>query len=206
MKKQYRTNELIVIVFKNIIVIGVFAVIGGICAGLYAKHKQTTIYTSATSIFIGHNLDQTNYKNSQVMADLNMVDSYKDIINDFQVMEEAHSRLPKKLRHMYTVSDLRDAINVDSHPQSLVLTIKSQADTPKAATEIVNATATAARKEIPKSIPNAGEIRLLGKAKKDNVGSITTPSIKKYIILGTSIGLLIGMLISFAVTTWKKIF
>ncbi len=205
MKEQYKINELIKIVCKNIIVILIFTIIGGIGAGLYANHKKTTIYTAATNVFAGRNLAKTNYKNSQVMAELNMIDSYKDMINDSQVLEKAHNNLPKKLRHKYTVNDLEDAINVDSHPQSLVLTIRSKAGTPEDATDIVNATATATHEELPKIIPGGGEFKQLGKARKSDAGSITSPSIKKYVLLGGAIGLLIGMIFSFAVTTWKKI-
>lgn len=179
--------------------------IGGLFAGLYAKHKKTTTYTAKANIFVGHNLNRTDYKNSQVMADLNMVGSYKDMIDDPQVMSKAHSYLPKKIRHEYTTGDVADGVSVDSHPQSLVLTIKAKAKTAREATELVNVTSKAADQELPKMTPNVGEVKPLAKAKVKDAGSITTPSTKKYVVLGAALGILIGMLVSFAVTTWKKV-
>lgn len=205
MKKQYTVNEITKLVWKNIITIVIFMLIGALAAGLYAKHKKTTVYMAKTNVLVGHNLNYTNYKNSTVLADLNMVSSYKDMINDPQVMNQAKKNLPKKLRHHYSAKDIAGDVSVDTHPQSLVLSIKAKAKSPRIATEMVNATSKATHQELPKMSPNVGEVKPLAKARVKDAGSSTTPSTKKYVVLGAALGILAGMLASFAVTTWKKI-
>ena len=205
MKKRYTVSEITKLVWKNVFVIAIFMLIGALLSGLYAKHKKTTTYMARTNVLVGHNLNHTDYKNSTVLADLNMVGSYKDMINDAQVMDQAHKNLPKKVRHQYSAKDIAGDVSVDTHPQSLVLSVKAKAGSPKVATEMVNATSKAIHQQLPKMSPNVGEVKPLAKARVKDAGSITTPSTKKYVVLGAAIGILVGMLVSFAVTTWKKI-
>lgn len=205
MKKQYKVNEITKLVWKNALTIIIFMIIGALSAGLYAKHKRTTIYMARTNVLVGHNLNHTNYKNSTVQADLNMVGSYKDMIRDPQVMNQAYKNLPKKMRHRYSAKDVADDVDVSAQPQSLVLSIKARASSPKVVTEMVNATSKAVQKELPKMSPNVGEVKPLARAHVKDADSITTPSTKKYVVLGAALGILVGMMVSFAVTTWKKV-
>lgn len=205
MEKQYKVSELTKLVWKNVFTIVVFMLIGALSAGLYAKHNKTVTYVARTNVLVGHNLNHTNYKNSTVQADLNMVGTYKDLINDPQIMDQAHKNLPKKIRDQYSAKDIAGDVSVDAHPQSLVLSIKTRAGSPRVATEMVNATSKAIHQKLPKMSPNVGEVKPLAKARVRDAGSITTPSTKKYVVLGAAIGILVGMIVSFAVTTWKKI-
>lgn len=193
------------IVLKNLIIIVIFMILGGGCAGLYAKHKQTTTYSARTNVVIGHNLDRNNYRNSTVMSDLNMMDTYEDQIKDPQVMRKAHSLLPKKLRHKYNVSDLTEDTHTSSEDHSLVMEIRVTTDNPNASTKIANSVARAFRDEFRGMNPSSAEVKLLAPARESDVVSKTAPSVKKYVVLGAALGILIGMLISFGWTSYKKI-
>ena len=190
--------------FKNLLVIIVCMILGGGCAGLYAKHKQTTTYSASTNVVIGHNLDKNNYRNSTVMSDLNMMDTYEDQIKDPQVMRKAHSLLPKKLRHKYSVKDLTEDVHTSSEDHSLVMEIKATTSSANASAEIANSTAKAFKDEFKSMNPSSAEVKLLAPAKKQDATSKTSPSAKKYAVLGAALGVLVGMLIAFGWTSYKK--
>ena len=71
--------------------------------------------------------------------------------------------------------------------------------------KIANAVAEAAQTQLPKYSPNNSNVRILTRATRDNVSAKTTPSVKKYVVLGAALGLLVGMILSFSITTWKSI-
>ena len=78
-------------------------------------------------------------------------------------------------------------------------------DNPKDAVKLVNAVAEGLKEKLPEIQPGAGSVKLMAKASKDDVKSITTPHTKKYAIVGLALGGLLGMIISFVAITWKKI-
>lgn len=205
MNNRRNIRSLFKVVLNNIIVIIVCMILGGGCAGLYAKHKQTTTYSAKTNIVIGHNLDRNNYRNSTVLSDLNMMDTYEDQIKDPQVMRKAHSILPKKLRHKYTVNDLTEDVHTSTDDHSLVMEIRATTGSANASTKIANSVARAFRDEFRGMNPSSAEVKLLAPAHESDVVSKTSPSAKKYAVLGAALGVLIGMIIAFGWTSYKKI-
>ena len=59
--------------------------------------------------------------------------------------------------------------------------------------------------KLPEIDKRAGNVQLLAKSTINSVDSITKPSFKKYVAVGSALGILIGMVIAFSVTTWKKL-
>ena len=51
MAKQ--NNKFTKIIIRNLVVIVVMMILGAIFAGMYAKHKQSTTYTSEVNVIIG---------------------------------------------------------------------------------------------------------------------------------------------------------
>ena len=96
---------------------------------------------------------------------------------------------------------------VNAHPidQSTIMNVSVEADNAKDATVLVNTVTNASVNEIERIVPSAGTIRLFAKAKTADAMSHTTPSTKKYALLGAAVGLLVGMVIAFSITTWKHL-
>ncbi len=205
MSNKYSLNVFSKVIWKNIIFIFVLIIIGGVGAGLYAKHKQSTTYTAHSQIIVGSNIKDLDYKNSAVQAELNMTKTYEDLIQDNRILSEAHRQLPKNLRKKVTVRDLKSEVDVDSRPNSLVLSISAETDKDNKSVEIANAVSKAAVQEIPQLSPSPVNAKVVSKAVKVDVTSHTKPSAKKYAVLGMALGALVGMAISFAVTTWKHL-
>ena len=111
--------------------------------------------------------------------------------------------LPVRLYH--SASEIQSMIRVKTVDQSLVLDVSVRADRAKDATKIVNAVVDAAQTELPKMSPSVGTVSTFAKAKTSDATSQTSPSAKKYALLGAAVGLLVGMVLAFSITTWKNL-
>ena len=127
------------------------------------------------------------------------------MINSRQVMETAYKKLPPKVRKQTTAKNLESDIKSDSNPTSLVITIRATSQNPKASISYVNAVAMAAKKELPKMQRGVGNIYVYPKATVNNVSSQTHGSVKKWTLVGGALGIIVGMLLSFMMTTWRHI-
>ena len=192
------------IVWHNIIVIVLATLLFGLAGGLYAKHKQHTDYISTRNV-----MTSSSYKgaaaDAEVQANINLGDTYAKIIESKDVAQVAHHNLPKKLRKEYSAEQISSMVKARPVVQTTIVKVSVSAESAKASSKIVNAVTDAAVKQIPKKVPSAGKISLFAKATADDAQSITTPSAKKFTLIGAAIGFLLGMVIAFSVTTWTKL-
>ena len=184
------------IIIRNIVIILVLTLIGALSAGLYARHKRITFFTAESSVILNIKVTQTDYKNAAMMA---------EILNNQETMKKAGKYLPANLRKNYSDGQLASAVSINSAPDSLVLKITARTTQENDSVKIANAVAEAAQAQLPKYSPNNSNVRILTRATQDNVSAKTTPSVKKYVVLGAALGLLVGMIFSFSITTWKSI-
>ena len=189
---------------QNIIITLIFTILGAIVFGGYAKHKKTTTYTSSTNLVIGHNLDRSNYKNSTSLSDINMMHTYRAQVNDPMVMGRVYKTLPSKMKKNYSENSLSDAVNAKVEDNSIVMTLSAKTKDAKQSVEIANSTARAFKHEFKYMNPTKVEVKQLSPAKLSNVTSKTSPSLKKYVVLGAALGILVGMLIAFGITSYQK--
>ena len=187
------------IIIRNIVIILVLTLIGALSAGLYARHKRITFFTAESSVILNIKVTQTDYKNAAMMAEKGMMHSYEEILNNQETMKKAEKYLPANLRKNYSDGQLASAVSINSAPDSLVLKITARTTQENDSVKIANAVAEAAQTQLPKYV------RILTRATQDNVSAKTTPSVKKYVVLGAALGLLVGMILSFSITTWKSI-
>lgn len=196
--------------WKSIVLIIVLAIVGGCFGGIIAKKKQHTTYTASRNVFITHNLNtyslpDNNPQDSTILNDQNMMESYKQIVEDPQITNAAQKMLPKKLQKEISPDEFNERIKAKGKPQSLVLTVQAESGSPTKAVKMANATADALKKQLPKIQPGVGEIVLLAKANRKTVTSITTPHAKKYAAVGIALGGALGLVISFTILTLKDI-
>ena len=212
---NYTVKELTTMFWKSIILILVLAMIGGGCLGFLAKKKQHTTYTATRNVLITHNLNHVmrissertdnNPQGSPVINDQNMMESYKEIAEDYRVTDAARKLIPKKMKNKISSDDFNSAIKAKSEPQSLVLKLQAKSDSAKDSVKMVNATAVALKKQLPKIQPGVGKVVPLAKATDKTVDSKTTPHAKKYAAVGVALGGLVGIVISFTGITLKDL-
>ena len=205
--KTYSLKQLNKSFVKAVIFTVIMVLLGGLAMFGYAKHKQRTTYTADRFLLISHNV--ASYSRNEnypiVNADLNMMTSYEDIIENQLVAQKAKQYLPRKIRKDYSANSISDSISARSRPQSLVLRVSAKTSNAGDSVKLVNAVTKSFQKELPKLQPGAGKVHLLAKATKADVYSNTTPNKKKYAVAGGALGGLLGIVISFVAITWRKL-
>lgn len=204
MNSKVTINNISKIIFKNIISIVVITIICGVLGGLYAHHKKHTTYEATRYMMVDHEYTGEN-ANEQAMADLSMTKTYAKIVESMNVAERTHKVLPSKLKKQYSTNDIMSMINTNPIDQSLVIKVEVTTGNANDSVKIVNAATQQAAKEIKIMAPSAGTVKLFAKARVADVTSHTSPSTKKYALLGAAVGFLIGMVIAFSITTWKHL-
>ena len=192
------------VIWHNIIIIIITTLFFGLVGGLYAKHKQHTDYISTRSM-----MTERSYKgasaNEEVQADINLGDTYAKIIESKDVAQAAHKNLPKDIRKKYSIKQLSSMIKAHPVMQTTIVKVSAKAGTAKEASTIVNAVTSAAAKQIPNKVPSARKVSLFAKETANDAQSVTTPSVKKFILIGAAVGFLLGMVLAFSFTTWTKL-
>ena len=205
-KNEYSLKDLSNIVDKYFVLIIAFAIVGGVVLGAYGKHKQTTTFTATRSILINHNYSRGQKNaNSQVNADISLMPTYKELVGGRTIANRSYKLLSHKIRRSTTPEEVKSSIDTESQPQSLVMTIKATSSKKENAVAFANATAVAAQKELPKLQHGMGSIKVLSKASEENATSSTHGSVKKYALVGAALGLIVGMVCSFVLATWRHI-
>lgn len=176
----------------------VLAFVGATVFGIYAKHKQVTTYTANRSMLISHRVntnDSNDNKsnNNEVQNDINMMSTYKSLVNDYKVAKLTHQQLPKNLRKRYTVADIQDVIGSSVNEQSVLLKITAKTSSAKDSTVIVNTASKVFVQQLKQLKPDAGNITLLSKANVNDASAQTHPHLKKYVAVGFILGGLIGL-------------
>ena len=176
----------------------------GLIGGLYAIHKRHTDYVSTRNL-----MTSSSYRgaaaNEEVQANINLGDTYAKIVESNDVARIAHRKLPKSIKEKYTANQINSMVRAYPVSQTTIVKVSVKAETAKASSKIVNAVTNAAAVEIPKRVPSVGKISLFAKETTDNAQSITTPSTKKFILIGAAVGFLVGMVLAFSITTWTKL-
>ena len=121
------------------------------------------------------------------------------------ITSNARKYLSKDIKKEYSSDRIAHIVEANAKPNSLVINISARTDSAKASVEIVNAVSKSMKDKLPEIDKRAGNVQLLAKSTINSVDSITKPSFKKYVAVGSALGILIGMVIAFSVTTWKKL-
>lgn len=203
-KRTIGLSDVSKVMWKNIITIMAVTLIFGLIGGLYAKHKKHTIYDSERNIMISHSYNGSA-ANEEVQADINLGKTYAKIVESKDTIKAAHKKLPSSIKHAYSVNQISKMVSAHPVFQTTIVKVKVSAKSAKSSAQIVNAISVASVKQIEKSVPSAGQVRLFAKATAGDAQSSSSPSIKKYTLLGAAIGFLLGMVVSFSITTWKHL-
>lgn len=202
--KNFSIKGLTKVIINNVLLIIICAIIFGGLFGLFAHHKESTTYNASRAIMVTHNFNRSKEKSSAVEADQHLIPTYQDILTDNTISKAAKKNLPKKIRTKYTVNQINHAVSSSAKGDSLIIVVHAKTDNEKDSIALVNAVTKAFKTELPKIDAQAGKVHLLSKATEDSVVSNTSPSVKKYAILGIGLGILLGMVLSVLLTTWKN--
>lgn len=202
--KGVSMNDISKIIWKNFFVIIISTFIFGVIGALYAKHEKHTNYESVRSMMTGRSYNGAS-ANEEVQADISLGETYAKIIESNDVAKSARRTLPNSLRKKYSTQQISSVVNANPVMQTTIVKVSAKASSAKDSAAIVNSVTEIAAKKIPQKVPSAGKISLFSKATADDAQSNTSPSTKKLAIKGAAVGFLVGIIISFSVTTWTKL-
>lgn len=203
MSNKFKTKNIYRTIIQNCVLIISFTVIFGVFGYFYAQHKQSTVYKTTQNVIINHSYNGES-ANDEVQADLSLAKTYKEVIESDDVIRKAKEYLPSKLQKKYSVEDIAGMTSAQVVPATTMIEISTNSPSAKTSAQLTNAIVRAAEKEVPSKIPS-GSIKSVSKSDKNDAKSITSPSRKKYTVLGLAVGFLLGMVVSFSITTWTKL-
>lgn len=182
----------------TVIISFMLAIVGAGAFGIYAKHKQTTEYDASRSVMVSHRINAVNKDGNDnvVQNDINMMPTYKQLFNDYNIAKKTHQKLPNKLKKKYTIDDISSALSASISDQSVILKITAKTASPNDSTVIANTAAKIFAKDLQNIKPDAGNVTLLSSASSKDVSVEVHPHLKKYIAVGFILGGLIGLVFS----------
>ncbi|KRO09553.1 lipopolysaccharide biosynthesis protein [Paucilactobacillus hokkaidonensis] len=187
------------LVLKHIFTIIIFALVFGVLLGGYAKVKQSTTYSARRQMVISHNIEKVKAKdkNSVVLADMQMLNTYAKVADDQSVYNKTAKILAHKYHIKMSARSIAKSVEISPVPQTLIMNITASGKSGSKAVRIANATGVAVKDELPNLVDNTGNIKLLSSAVTSDLKSTTGPSAKKYAALGVAAGLFIGLIVVF---------
>lgn len=205
MKSKNITLEYLGKIFvKNIIIIVLLAFLGGLSFFMIARHRTNITYSAERDIMIRTNLN-SDKAYTRLKTELDMIPTYRDMITSRQVMVDAKKELPNKLNKRTSLEDISNAVNTNSNPRSLIISVRATTKNKNDSIEYVNSVTKVAKKELPKLQPGVGDVYLYPKANSKNTTMEVHSSTKKYTLIGVSLGIIAGMVIAFTITSLKEL-
>lgn len=152
-------------------------------------------YTAATEILVNQRNSNDNndqaYTNQQ--ADIQMINTYKDIITNQVILKSASKQLanPSGSQRAYalSVAKLKDSLTVSTQTNSQVFSLSAEAGNPTEAKVIANTVAKVFKKQI-RSMMNVNNVTIVSEATTPTSQSF--PNKKLFALAGLVLGFLIS--------------
>ncbi len=170
--------------------LAVFAVVGALSLGCFAKFCMPEKYTSGVSMYVSNIADAAQQEAAATYSNLTssewLVLTYTDVLKYSASLEKV---LPLLSRNI-TVQQLSKMVSVTGIEDTAMMRIQITADDPMFAAEVCNALASIAP-EILRNV-ESGSVRVIGKAP---YGVKTSPNIPRMAVIGLLLGLLLSALV-----------
>lgn len=181
---------------KHITMIIIFAFGGLLVSAGITYFVMTPKYNSSALILVNQK-DSTNaaMQYNAVQTDLQMINTYKDIITEPVILDKAAKDLNKSGRFHGTADDLKDALTISNSQNSQVVNVTAKATSPYVARDIANAVTKVFQQKITKIMSNAKNVSIISEAKLDT--QAVSPRKTINLAIGLLAGLVIGILLAF---------
>lgn len=156
--------------------------LGGVGFAL-AKYAVKPVYTASSQVVVNQHSKNTQSFNDQ-QADVQMVNTYKSLVNSPSVLQEASYNL--KQYHL-SVSDLQNLVKAQTEQNSQVLIIKAVTYNPNESTAIANAVTNALKAKVNQKM-HLDNIIIISRAHVPNGASF--PNLLLFSLVGVVIGFL----------------
>ncbi|KAF0413145.1 chain-length determining protein [Pediococcus acidilactici] len=165
-------------------------------AALVTFFVITPKYSATSQILVNRKLsdDMAGAQLQQTQADVQMINTYKDIITSPTVLREADEKLTGLPGYKSGVDSLKGSISISSQQNSQVFSINAKSTNPNTAAKMANETAKVFKRKVVK-IMNINNVSIVSKAVPNN--NPISPRPKLNITAGIVIGFLLGIVLAF---------
>lgn len=194
MEQTISIKQLFELLRKRIGLIILGGLAGLLISGLLAFFILTPKYSSQAQLVV--TLPQTETTNANdVNTNLQMINTYKDIITGDLVTKEVSEKLSSEYGLKMSTNDLKEAIKVEQNQNSQMFSIIATSNSPRAAANISNTTAEIFKANA-KDVLNVDRISIISQAVASS--DPVFPNKKLTIAAGLLIGLMIGVFLAVA--------
>lgn len=155
---------------------------------------MTPKYSASTEILVNRKQTSEALQAQQVQTDVQMINTYKDIIVSPSILKNVNRQLHKETNFKGTTDDLKSEISITSQQNSQVFSITVKDQDPYDAASIANTTATVFKSKVGKMM-QINNVSIISKAQPDTTA--VSPRLKLNLLIGAVLGLLIGVGVAF---------
>lgn len=191
MEQTISLESLFRILRKNLRLIVISTIVGTVLAAIITFFIMTPKYSASVDILVNRKQDNavTNQLSDQ-QADVNMINTYKDIITKAVTLDPVRKEVNEKLGYSVTADELRDMISVTNEQNSQVFSVSvKDTDAARSAT-VANIIAETFKKQV-KKILDVNNVSIIAKATKPKTA--VSPRKKLNIAIGLVVGLFFGV-------------
>ena len=176
---------------KHLRIIIISTVMGLLLASIVTFFIMTPKYQASVDILVNRKQDNSieNQLNDQ-QADVQMINTYKDIITKSVILDPVKNNLTEKLGYRVSLAQLHNMISVSNQPNSQVFTVTVEDTDASRAATIANIIAETFKIRV-KDILAVNNVSIIAKATRPR--STVSPKKSLNLAIGLVLGLLIGM-------------
>ena len=180
---------------KNIKNIVLWGILGLIISFIVSLVFITPKYSSSVDILVSQK-DGENQQDSYNMqqADLQAINTYKDVIQKDIILKPVYNLVKKQDNYSGSYDNFKSSIDIKNESNSQVFTVAVKDDNPYVAADIANNIGKTFKKKI-KAMMKVNNVSIVSKAVPDS--QAVFPNKKLFSLVGFTIGLLLGIVISF---------
>ncbi|MFR3684821.1 MAG: YveK family protein [Enterococcus sp.] len=194
MEQTISIKQLLELLRKRIGLIILGGLVGLLISGLLAFFILTPKYSSQAQLVVTLPQAETTNAND-VNTNLQMINTYKDIITGDLVTKEVSEKLSSEYGLKMSTTDLKDSIKVEQNQNSQMFSILATSKSPREAANISNTTAEIFKANA-KDVLNVDRISIISQAVATSTPVF--PNKKLTIAAGLLIGLMLGVFLAVA--------
>lgn len=188
-------GQVLSILRKHLIMLIAMTCIGGVFAAAITYLIMQPKYESTAMILVNREQTTQAGQYNDLQTDLQMINTYKDILTKDIVLKTVHANLIKQGVVVGSVNQLANEVTVTNNLNSQVMSVTVKADDPYTARSIVNETVKVFRDKITSIMTNAKNVSIISRGTLNE--EAVSPRKNINILIGLLVGWVIGILLAF---------
>lgn len=190
MEEEISLVELFEIIKKRVGMIISLGLIGLIISAIFTFFIATPQYSATTQILVNRTQSENVIQQSDINANLQLINTYKDIIKGPVILDDVRETLDMDVTH----NQLAEMIEIGNQDNSQVFSIRVTTDNPFHSASIANTTAEIFQEEID-DIMNVDNVTIISSAVANP--NAVSPNTTLNLAIGLLLGVMIGVGLAF---------